>query len=305
MGGLGFRDIHLFNLALLRRQVWRLINNKDTLCYKVLSSNYFPAGNTFNSKKVDRASFTWRSIAAAANALKDGFGWQVGCGDRINIRTDNWGLEGLNGKAIKPNLLNHNVDSFRDLWHAESRCWNTCRVRELYDQDLGEKICNLPIGDENHNDGMLWFHNSLGDYTSKSAYSWLLLKEIGFGPHRIFWRVIWKLDTLPKIRVFTWLVGNEILPTNVKIASIHHGFCQTCPRCGAEYETLVHDLKNCPSSKATLMLGGLDSSVLSKEHDRCIDWLEDMLRILDKKAMADFITILWYCWNNRNQRQRR
>ncbi|TYH58647.1 hypothetical protein ES332_D08G170000v1 [Gossypium tomentosum] len=93
MGGLGFQDIHLFNLTLLGRQVRRLINNKYTICYKVLSSKYFPARNIFNSKKVDRSSFTRRSIATASNAFKDGFEWQVGCGDRINIRTVNWGLE--------------------------------------------------------------------------------------------------------------------------------------------------------------------------------------------------------------------
>ncbi|KAH1082473.1 hypothetical protein J1N35_022234 [Gossypium stocksii] len=247
MGGLRFRDFHLFNMALLGRQVWRLINNRYTLCYKVLSSKYFLTWNIFNPKKVDRSSFTWRSIAAAVRVLKDRFVWQVGCGNHINIRTDNWGMEGLNGEAIKSNL-----------------------VRELYGQDLGEKICVLPIGDENHNDRM------------------------------VFWRVIWKLDTLPKIRVFTWLVGHEILPTKVKIASIHSGLNQGCPRCGAELETLVHALKDCPISKATLMIGGLDSSILTKEYDSGIDWLEDMLRILDKKAMADFMTTLWNCWNNRD-----
>ncbi|MBA0763513.1 hypothetical protein Gotri_012946 [Gossypium trilobum] len=250
MGGLGFQDIHLFNLTLLGRQVRRLINNKNTLCYKVLSSKYFPARNIFNFKKVDRSSFTWRSIATASNALKDGFEWQVGCGDCINIRTGNWGLEGLNGEAIKSNMLNHNEHSVRDLWHVESRSWNTCKVRELYGQNLGEKFCNLPIEDENHNNRM------------------------------VFFRAIWKLDTLPKIRVFTWHVGNEILPTNVKIASIHSGFSQACPRCGAKFETLVHALKDCSNSRATLMFD----------------------EFLTKKTMADFMTILWNCWNNKNNR---
>ncbi|MBA0837909.1 hypothetical protein Goarm_010022 [Gossypium armourianum] len=89
-----------------------------------------------------------------------------------------------------------------------------------------------------------------------SAYSWLLLKEIGYGPHRFFWKVIWKLDTLPKIRVFTWRVGHEILPTNSKIATIRQGFDKGCPRCGAETETLLHVLKDCPTSRAVLSIGG-------------------------------------------------
>ncbi|KAH1114391.1 hypothetical protein J1N35_007769 [Gossypium stocksii] len=78
MGALGIRDIRLFNFALIRCQLWRLISNKDTFCFKVLSSRYFLDGNIFHSKRVDKASFTWSSITAVAEALKDGFGWQVG-----------------------------------------------------------------------------------------------------------------------------------------------------------------------------------------------------------------------------------
>ncbi|KAK5786023.1 hypothetical protein PVK06_040648 [Gossypium arboreum] len=85
MGGLGIRDVKLFNLALLGRQVWRLLNNTDSLCFKVLSSKYFPDGNIFHAKKVDKASFTWSSIAKAVEAFQDGFGWQVGNGEKINI----------------------------------------------------------------------------------------------------------------------------------------------------------------------------------------------------------------------------
>ncbi|MBA0793080.1 hypothetical protein Gohar_017512, partial [Gossypium harknessii] len=240
------------------------------------------------------------NIDVAAEALKEGFGWQVGCGDRINIRTDNWGMEGLNGGAVKSNLLNPNEYRVKDPWLDESRSWNTFRVRELYGQDLGDKICNLPIGDENHNDIMVRFHNSLGSFTSKSAYSWLLSKQMGFGPHRFLWKALWKLDNIPKILVFTWRVGHEILPTNVKIASVQRGFGQECPRCGAEYETLIHALKDCPTSRAILSIAGLDNSIISKDYKCCIDCMEDMMRVLDRIAMADLMTTLWNCWNNRN-----
>ncbi|KAA3483070.1 reverse transcriptase [Gossypium australe] len=135
MGGIGLRNMILFNIALIGRQVWRLINNKKSLCFKVLSSKYFPDGNIFNSKKVNRASFTWSSIATAVDFLKNGFSWQVGKGEIINIKKDNWGMEDLNGSTMIPNMLSSNDINVKDLWMENARCWNVDKVQRLYGKD--------------------------------------------------------------------------------------------------------------------------------------------------------------------------
>jgi len=43
-GGLGYRDLHLFNLAMLARQAWRLLQNPDSLCAKLLIARYYTNG---------------------------------------------------------------------------------------------------------------------------------------------------------------------------------------------------------------------------------------------------------------------
>ena len=50
-GGLGFKDLECFNLALLAKQWWRLIQNDKSLCYKVLKARYFPYTSIHHARR--------------------------------------------------------------------------------------------------------------------------------------------------------------------------------------------------------------------------------------------------------------
>jgi hypothetical protein len=87
---MGFRDIHCFNLALLAKQAWRLIENPDSLCARILRAKYFPDGDLLNCKLKKNSSYTWQSIMQGVNTLKHGYIWRVGDGEKINIWRDAW-----------------------------------------------------------------------------------------------------------------------------------------------------------------------------------------------------------------------
>lgn len=87
------KDLHLFNVALLGRQLWRLINDRETLCFKVLSPKYFPNGEVLNPKNVDKPSYDWTSLRSVAMKLEEGFVQQVGDGKTVRIHTHRWGLK--------------------------------------------------------------------------------------------------------------------------------------------------------------------------------------------------------------------
>jgi hypothetical protein len=61
-GGLGYRDLHLFNLAMLARQGWRLITEPDSLRAQVLRAKYFPDGDPLMVEEKQGISYSWRSI---------------------------------------------------------------------------------------------------------------------------------------------------------------------------------------------------------------------------------------------------
>ena len=65
MGGMGFRDIHALNLALLEKQAWRLIHQNHSLFFRVYKARYFPNCSFMEDELGNNPSYVWRSLLAA------------------------------------------------------------------------------------------------------------------------------------------------------------------------------------------------------------------------------------------------
>ena len=105
-GGIGFRDLQLFNQALLARQGWRLLQHPSSLVCRVLKAKYFPHTSFLDAQIPCNASFIWRSICGAKEVLHKGLRWRVGSGAKIRIWHDKWIPSHSTYKVISPrNIL--------------------------------------------------------------------------------------------------------------------------------------------------------------------------------------------------------
>lgn len=73
-GGLAFRCFESLNMAMLMKQIWRLLTNPDGLASKVLQGRYFRNGDILGCSKNPRASYAWKSIISAMEIFKHGVG---------------------------------------------------------------------------------------------------------------------------------------------------------------------------------------------------------------------------------------
>ena len=70
VGGIGFKEIEKFNQALLAKQVWRMINNPDSLCHKVFKARFFPNWSILEAPEVNGGSYAWKSICNVRDVVK-------------------------------------------------------------------------------------------------------------------------------------------------------------------------------------------------------------------------------------------
>ncbi|XP_019150536.1 PREDICTED: uncharacterized protein LOC109147328 [Ipomoea nil] len=86
-GGLGFKDLRAFNLAMLGKQAWRMLTKPDSLVARVYKARYFPKGSFFDAQVGNNPSFCWRSIMAAKSIICGGVRRRIGNGESTFIWT--------------------------------------------------------------------------------------------------------------------------------------------------------------------------------------------------------------------------
>lgn len=92
-GVLGFRDIGMFNQALLCKYACRIWDQPNALLSRILKSRYFKNRSMLDSGPGTRPSYAWRSILFGKDLLKNGLLKQIGNGLDTSVWFENWILD--------------------------------------------------------------------------------------------------------------------------------------------------------------------------------------------------------------------
>ncbi|KAL8157352.1 hypothetical protein AgCh_002160 [Apium graveolens] len=112
-GGLGFRHLRDFNLAMLGKVCWRFITNADSLVTRVYKVCYYADKNFLEASLGNSPSFIWRSVMEARNVITAGSSWRIGTGESISILQQPW-LASVDNQYIiteSPSIINQKVAS--------------------------------------------------------------------------------------------------------------------------------------------------------------------------------------------------
>jgi len=61
-GGMGFKGLKAFNMAMLGKQAWKILTHLDSLITRIFKARYYPNSDYFAASPAHNPSFVWRSL---------------------------------------------------------------------------------------------------------------------------------------------------------------------------------------------------------------------------------------------------
>ncbi|XP_050207725.1 uncharacterized protein LOC126657132 [Mercurialis annua] len=311
IGGLGFKDLQVFNQALLAKQVWRILQNPHSLLFQVYRAKYFPTGTFLNAHIGTRPSWGWRSSQFGALLLKEGIRWQCNNGSSIQCLLDPWlpsaypFLPRLN-PGINPNIVPPLVSG---LFYPHTRVWNSSFILHLFVPEDAATILSLPLTIFSCVDRLIWHYHSNGNYSVKPGYHFLFNKlhsNVLPAIHGFFrkeWTSLWHAFLPPKIRLFIWHCLHNALPVGELLLQKFH-IESHCPHC-QESETIMHMLFSCPFARQVWFLSSLSHHMTGLPLISFSQiWLVSTTHLNDPnddpQSFSLFCFTLWFIWKTRN-----
>ncbi|KAM6569095.1 hypothetical protein CsatB_017080 [Cannabis sativa] len=301
VGGMGFRDLRDFNIALLGKQGWRLMTNPESLVTRIFKARYFPEGSFLSAEVGANPSYIWRSVLASRDLIKVGMRRLIGSGDSVAVLKEPWLIHDDDPfiSSIHPVLNNAKVSSLMKIGVRE---WDKEVLEDVLNERDKKLVLSIPLNSATNNDGWYWCKEKSGMYTVKSGYHCLqeVKGEWSQDSNSGFWRALWHLKVPPKVKNFLWRTCSRCLPTRSQLRLRHVHLDTRCPWCNSTAETSLHLFVHCSVAKAcwsNMGIRGMDSTDAT-----FAAWFQSGLAKWDAATKIEVSMLCWSLWKFRNDK---
>ncbi|XP_026451664.1 uncharacterized protein LOC113351990 [Papaver somniferum] len=302
-GGLEFKNLEKFNLALLAKMAWRLVTQPDLLSSRVIKSKYFPKHKPLHAILRRKGTWIWNDICKGLKIVKQYHIWEVVSGEDISIWQDRW-IESESQFLQKPtdyHLQDYNqVSQLIDHYNNE---WDDSALAELFSQDQIDIIHKIRIP-ATGTDAIKWSLTTSGHFTTKSTYSALLKAQCNSSQQeQRQWLRVWHLNVFPKFKFFIWKCLHDILPFKSYLYRFGVVSDMLCPLCGLADKTLDHLFYHCDFARAVWFdLCPQVFSALACFHSLrywIMHWFSSKLTSDLNDLYRIYIIVMWQIWKAR------
>ncbi|CAL1410544.1 unnamed protein product [Linum trigynum] len=303
-GGMGFRDLKGFNIALLARQLWHLHQRPESLVSRIMKAKYHKNVNILEARIGYRPSYVWRSLMGVQEFLVDGLRWKIGHGSAVRIWGDRWLPSTPNNIVYSP-PMGLPVDSVvRELIDEEEEKWDETILESCFPSDMVDAIKQILLRNSTEQDRLIWMDNDDGNYTAKSGYQvWLRRFQEQHDPRSVgdpaLWKLLWSLNLPPKIKVFMWRFTREALASGERVNKRNPERSGACPFCD-QHETQSHAFFECSWASRIWRSTGVARCFELRGDSNCMDWVRNVVKTVPVSELEEWIVLLWALWRERN-----
>jgi ribonuclease HI len=196
--------------------------------------------------------------------------------------------------------------TIKQLMLPNIKMWDVDKINSLFPREVALDIVAVPLLDVVKEDRLVWKEEKDGLYSVRSGYrKFLKEKGRGVGGDSIDgWSSLWKIHAPPKAKHLLWRICRECLPTRSRLINRFVPCPVECPLCLNNDEEESHLFFNCDSIREAWHVMGLANIIQSRSHllTNVRDLICDICRNEPKMEAGKVAVLLWFAWQNRNNK---
>lgn len=294
-GGLGFKDLKQFNVAMLAKQGWRLLTEEHSLVSVLMKAKYFPTTNFLNAKLGNNPSYMWRSILESQTIVKQGSRRRIGNGEDTEVWSVPW-LPCVHNGYITTSVPHQLKDAkVMNLMNEDRDSWDEEILQDIFEERDAELIRQIPISNQVQCDSWFWILEQSGMFSYRG-----LVGEQNW-PQANFWKMLWSLEVPGKVVNFIWRACRSVIPTAVALEGKRVQIDTRYSWCLSQEEDIIHVLFRCSFAKKVWSRVGMQEINDETCQGSMIGIFQNLFSRSTREKIIWVAVVCWCLWNRRNR----